>query len=87
MLRLSHIMDTKKIKSMANVVNIGFLERLTTTCVACKYAPNCRALGIVKDPFHPKCAKHELVDDFNEKKKTLENKIKDFRKNGKGLQR
>ena len=50
-------------KEIEQVVN--FME---TTCVACKHAPECRGKGIVKEPYHPKCERHEFVDSFVKEK-------------------
>lgn len=38
------------------------IESMQTTCVACKHSRDCRARGIVSEPYHPKCERHEFVD-------------------------
>ena len=43
------------------------VARLKDTCVACKHAEECRNLGIVSEPYQPKCDRHELVGDFVKK--------------------
>lgn len=40
---------------------INFMQ---TTCVACIHSAECRAKGIVNEPYHPKCERHELMDNF-----------------------
>lgn len=37
---------------------------MQTTCVACRHAAECRAKGVVNTPYHPKCERHEFVDNF-----------------------
>lgn len=49
------------------VIIDGMVARLKDTCVACKHAEECRNLGIVSEPYQPKCDRHELVDDFSKK--------------------
>lgn len=35
---------------------------MQTTCVACKHADECKRVGIINEPYHPKCERHEFTD-------------------------
>ena len=37
---------------------------MQNTCVACKYGKECMSRGYITTPYHPKCERHELVEDF-----------------------
>ncbi len=43
------------------------IDLVKNTCVACKYAEECRKKGIAKEPYQQKCERHELVDKMKEK--------------------
>lgn len=38
------------------------LSLMQTTCVACKHADECKRVGIINEPYHPKCERHEFTD-------------------------
>ena len=40
------------------------ISKMETTCVSCKYAQDCYKKGIILDPSHPKCDRHEYVEQF-----------------------
>lgn len=61
------IKQTRKIlkKQGHSQKEIDFVTNMMlTTCLACKYSADCRAKGIVKSPYNPKCKSHELTNDF-----------------------
>lgn len=41
------------------------VNAMQSTCVACKHSNECRDKGVIANPYHPKCERHEFVDDFS----------------------
>ena len=39
------------------------LSLMRNTCVACKHSLECRANGVIQEPYHKKCEHHEFRED------------------------
>ena len=40
------------------------MDWMQHTCVACKYGKECMERGYIATPYHPKCDRHEYVEQF-----------------------
>ena len=61
---IEKVVEHMKKNATPQIVIDSMVARLKDTCVACKHAEDCRILGIVSEPYHPKCDRHEFIESF-----------------------